>query len=389
MTSPTDPLTIGSITLRNRIIRSATHEGLTEDNNPDRRMAELYGKLSDGGVGCIITGYAGISREGMAPTPNMMLIDDDSRIPEYAKLTDAVKGCGVPVILQIAHCGRQTREIITGYPTVAPSPIRDWLYNECVPHELTAEEIENIVNDFADAAERAMKAGFDGVQIHAAHGYLLSSFLSPHMNVRKDEYGGSTENRFRIIGMIASEIRRRLGDFTMMIKINGFERSRDGIRTDEAVSIAKLCESVGFDAIEVSCGMMEEGMVMCRGGLPFDAMFETNFRMRRLPGIVRSVAKPYIKRKMGSPEPMRLYNLDAAAAIRGNVDIPVIAVGGIRDVSDVECVLDRCDAASMSRPFVIDPGFTEKLLSGNGSKCTGCNRCLLYAECDTLKCHLR
>lgn len=384
------PLNIGRLTIDNRIIRSATHEGLTENGDPDDRMVRLYERLSEGGVGCIITGYAAVSRQGMAPTPNMMIFDDDSHIDGYKRVTDRIRELGTPVILQIAHCGRQTRRAVTGEGTVAPSPIRDWLYNEEVPHELTDDEIQDIIDSFVSAAERAERAGFDGVQLHSSHGYLLSSFLSPHMNVRKDRWGGSTENRFRIIGEIAKGIRSSIGDFPMLIKINCFERSKNGIDTAEAVRISKLCETAGFDAIEVSCGTMEEGMVMARGSIPYDTMFKTNFRMKRLPRFIRPIAKPYIKMKMGSPRPLELYNLDAAAEIRRNVNIPVIVVGGIRSINDIETIVGgECDAVSMSRPFVIEPDIVNRFRNGQErSKCTSCNRCLLRTEGFPLRCHL-
>jgi len=386
-----DELRIGGIVIGNRIVRSATHEGMADaDGNPDGRLVSLYEELCRGGAGCIITGYAGISMDGKAPTENMLMFDDPSHTERYRVLTDGLKKYNVPIILQIAHCGRQTRRVFTGSRTAAPSPIRDWLYNEEVPHELTDGEIIGIIEKFVNAAERSRDAGFDGVQIHAAHGYLLSSFLSPHMNRRTDRWGGSTENRFRIVGMIADGIRGRLGDFPMLVKINCFERSGDGIKTDEAVRIAKLCQNAGFDAIEVSCGIMEEGLVMSRGSLPYDVMFKTNFRMKRLPGPIRIIAKPYIAKKMGSPEPIREYNLDAASEIKRNVGIPVIVTGGIRDIGRIRHIIGSgmCDAVSMSRPFIAEPDIVARFRRGqHSSACTNCNKCLLMAECGELRCH--
>lgn len=392
MSDPFQEIGIGGLVFRNRIIRSATHEGMTDCNgDPDGHLIELYERMCEGGAGGIITGYAAVCKEGKAPTDNMLMFDDDSHIRPYRVLTDRIRSHGVPLILQLAHCGRQTRETMTGSPTVAPSAIKDWLYNESVPHELTEDEIIGIVESFVLAAERARRAGFDGIQIHAAHGYLLSSFVSPHMNRRTDRWGGSTENRFRIVRMIAEGIRSSLEDFPMLVKINCFERSKAGIKTEEAVKVAMLCESAGFDGIEVSCGIMEEGLVMCRGTLPYDTMLKTNFRMRKMPRILQILAKPYIERKMGSPEPIQMYNMDAAAEIRKNVGIPVIAVGGIRKYSDIQESLrdGKCDAVSMSRPFVIEPDIVNRFGDGQeASRCINCNRCLLRAEGYVLRCHL-
>jgi len=386
-----EELNIGSMKVANRIIRSATHEGMTDsDNNPNDDMLALYEKLSSGGAGAIITGYAGVRKDGMAPTPNMLMFDSDSHIDGFRKITEGIDQTKTPLILQLAHCGRQTRRAVTGHQPIAPSAIKDGLYNEEIPIELTEPEINGVILSFVDAAERAKKAGFNGVQIHAAHGYLLSSFLSPHMNHRTDRWGGSTENRFRIIGKIAEGIRERIGDFPMLIKINCFEKSRNGVKPDESVIIAKLCESAGFDGIEVSCGIMEEGMVMCRGSIPIETMLNTTFRFKNMSSASKVFAKAYVSMKMGSPAPRNLYNLEAAMKIKKSVSIPVIVVGGIREFSDIEKILtnDLCDAISMSRPFVAEPDIVNKFRgSGGSSECTNCNICLIRAEGHTLRCY--
>jgi 2,4-dienoyl-CoA reductase-like NADH-dependent reductase (Old Yellow Enzyme family) len=188
---------IAGVALKNRIIRSATHEGMADnDGNPTEMLMKEYELLARGEVGAIITGYAGIQQNGKSPMHNMLMIDNDAQIIPFQELTRRVHEYGTPVFLQIAHCGRQTRSKITGFPTVAPSPIRDKLYNEETPHALSEDEIYEIIGNFALAVERAKKAGFDGVQLHAAHSYLLSSFLSPHMNKRSDKWGGNTETSF-------------------------------------------------------------------------------------------------------------------------------------------------------------------------------------------------
>jgi len=390
MTGVFEELMIGPMKLTNRIIRSATHEGFTDsDNNPNDDMLALYEKLSSGGAGAIITGYAGIRKDGMAPTPNMLMFDNDEHIEGFRKITEGVDQTKTPLILQLVHCGRQTRRVVTGHQPIAPSALKDSLYNEEKPLELTPPEIMGVVQSFADATERAKKAGFSGVEIHAAHGYLLSSFLSPHMNHRKDDWGGSTRNRFRIVEEIAKEIRARIGDFPMLIKINCFEKSRKGIKTNDAVKIAKLCESAGFDAIEVSCGIMEEGMIMCRGDIPIETMMKTTFRFTEMSSITKAFAKSYVKMTMGSPKPLDLYNLEAATEIRKNVSIPVIVVGGIRELSDIEKIIsgNMCDAVSMSRPFIAEPDIVNKLRNGGSSECINCNKCLVRAEGHTLRCY--
>ena len=143
----------------------------------------------------------------------MLMIDQERFVSSYETITEAVHEAETPIILQVAHCGRQTRSKITGFPTVAPSAIRDKFYNEEMPEELTEAQIDDIIDNFVRAIERAKRAGFDAVQLHAAHGYLLSQFLSPYTNRRRDRWGGTTENRFRIIREILRQVekgRRRL-----------------------------------------------------------------------------------------------------------------------------------------------------------------------------------
>jgi 2,4-dienoyl-CoA reductase-like NADH-dependent reductase (Old Yellow Enzyme family) len=165
---------IASVTLKNRIISSATHEGMADKNGcPTEMLMKKYELLARGEVGAIITGYAGVQQNGKSPMNNMLMIDNDLQIEPFRKLTRRVHEYDIPVFLQIAHCGRQTRSKVTGFPTIAPSPIRDKIFDEEVPHALSEDEIHELIDNFVLAVERAKKAGFDGVQLHAAHGYLL------------------------------------------------------------------------------------------------------------------------------------------------------------------------------------------------------------------------
>jgi len=165
---------IGNIKFKNRIIRSATHDGLANNNGmPTRELIDLYKEIALGEVGGIITGYTGIQQDGKASLKNMLMIDKDEFIPKYQELTREIHKYKVPIILQIAHCGRQTKSKITGHPVVAPSRIIDKVFNEDTPIELSEKQIYKIIHNFVLAIERAKKSGFDGVQLHLAHGYLL------------------------------------------------------------------------------------------------------------------------------------------------------------------------------------------------------------------------
>ena len=265
------------------------------------------------------------------------------------------------------------------------------MYNEEMPHALSEAEINEIIDNFVLAVQRAKKAGFNGVQLHAAHGYLLSSFLSSHMNKRTDKWGGDTENRFRIIGEIIRQARARVGEYPILAKINAYEKSKDGIKLEEAVKISRYLEQAGCDCIEVSCGIAEEGFVTTRGDFPFEMISAENFKMEKVPKLLHPLVGLVIKRTMDSPEPRFLYNLPHAEEIKKHVNVPVIVVGGIRKLEDIRNIIEqeRCDFVSMSRPFIIEPNLVKKFKEGrqSESKCINCNYCLIGSETHPLKCY--
>lgn len=390
---PFQPYEFAGIKLKNRIIRSATHEGLADESGaPTSALTQKYLQLAKGGISAIITGYSGVHPEGRCAYHRMLMINSDENIPAYRAMTDAVYASGTPIILQIAHAGRQTRSKITGFQPVAPSAIRDRYFNEETPRALNDEEIEEVITAFVRAAIRAKSAGFDGVQIHAAHGYLLAEFLSPYMNRRTDRWGGSTQNRFRIVGEIFRRIGAELPGFPVLVKINGTDGRKNGMRMPEAVEIARLLEGVGCAAIEVSCGVDEDGFFSIRSERnPVDAVFHYNFKVHNAPAWIRPVLKFFLRRALEPKLPSRLYNVPAARAIKAAVSIPVIAVGGIKTLTELRSVFENNDAdlASLCRPLILEPNLIEKYISGKQTeaKCISCNYCALGIESEPLRCH--
>ncbi|MCG8342506.1 MAG: NADH:flavin oxidoreductase [Chlorobiales bacterium] len=363
-----------------------------ERGAPTEALEKLYLRIAKGGAGAIITGYAGVQQDGKSSLSNMLMIDCDELIPAYRKLTDRVHEQGVPIILQIAHCGRQTRSAVTGMQTVAPSPVKDFIFNEEIPHALDDREIETIINNFVAAAERAKKAGFDGVQLHMAHGYLLAQFLSNHTNRRRDKWGGSTENKFRIISEIMRRTRESLGSYPVLAKINAYDGRPKGMRVEEAVEIARMLEAAGCDAIEVSSGTVEDGLAIMRGpNPPVGALFNSSFRFKDMSPLIKTISSPFIRFSMRSPNPLRGYNIKAAKAIKEAVSIPVITVGGLHDLSDISSAIESgsADYISMSRPFIIEPDIAGKFRQGKqtASRCIMCNYCALMIEVDKVKCY--
>lgn len=390
--NPYSPAELKGVMLPSRIVRSATHEGMADETGkPLDSLIKTYVAYAKGGAGLIITGYIGITQQGKCPLYNMTMLDRDDNVPAFKKLTDEVHRAGAPIFAQIAHCGRQTRKKVTGMQTVAPSAIRDFLYWETVPHPLKDNEIEQIIDQFVASMKRAKEAGFDGVQLHCAHGYLLSEFLSPHMNKRRDKWGGSTENRFRIVGEILEKARKELGDYPIIVKMNSSEKDKDGMTPEEAVKIAGLMEKAGADAIEVSCAIAKEGFNMSRGRFPYESMCADNFRFENLPKFTWPLMKPAMKLLMQSPQPVRNYNVDAAAKIKAAVGIPVMVVGGIRTAADISDILNsgKADFVSMSRPFILEPDIVNKFKEGREAeaKCISCNYCLMGSERRPMRCY--
>ena len=338
---------IGAITCTNRLIRSATLEGLADGNGGcGKGLVQLYENLSQGGAGLIITGHMFVSGEGRASNYQLGL-HNDTVIAGCRTLTEAVHGHEVKVIAQLAHAGvyaiPEAEAAIPLTPSVGAIKT-DRGQKACDEHDLHA-----LVTAFKDAAERAYSAGFDGIQLHAAHGYLLSQFLSPLYNKRSDGYGGNVEKRARLICQIVRAIRESLGkEYPILVKINCSDFYEGGLSVDDSVATARLLEREGIDGIEIS------------GGLLFS---------RRL-GPVR----PHIN----SIE-KEAYFEEEAARIKKVIHIPLLLVGGIRSFETAESLLEQgvCDFVSMCRPFICEPGIVGRWKAGDTTKsrCNSDNLC--------------
>ena len=384
--------TLSGIPVNNRIIRSATHDGLADMNGaPSDELIKKYVRLAKSEVGCIITGYAAVSRNGVSPYPRMLKIFDDGVIAKYKELTDEIHRNGTPVILQIAHCGRQTSSKAIGLQKVAPSNVLHAFYPDKAK-ELTDDEILGIINDFVNASVRAEKAGFDGIQLHGGHGYLLHDFLSPYGNRRKDKWGGSLENRCRIVEMIIRGIKEKT-NLPVWIKLSAEDNRKGGMRIESSVEICKRLEKAGCDAIEVSCGTVQDGMNTMRSRLmPMDAVFKYREPCASFPKILSKIALPaanLINPLIKQPSPLENFNVENAAIIKKNIGIPVIAVGGIHKLADMEDIIEsgKADYVSMCRPFICEPDLAKKLKNGQSeAKCIMCNYCGLVIEKEPTRC---
>ena len=388
-----DSTYIGSVQLKNRIIRSATHDGLADKNGaPTPELIKKYEFLAKNDVGCIITGYAGVSVNGMSPYPRMLKINTDELIGEYSKLTDAVHKHNTPIILQLAHCGRQTSSKVIAAQKVAPTAKRHLFYPDKAK-ALNEKEIYDIIYDFAKASVRAQKAGFDGVQLHCGHGYLLHDFISPYGNNRNDKWGGTTENRCRII----CEIIKKIKEYTSLpvwIKLSATDNRKGGMTIEEAVMASRIFEKHGCDCIEVSCGTVEDGMNTMRSALmPMEAVFKYREPCASFPKPISKIgllAAKFVNPLIKQPTPLENFNVDSAQMIKSAVSIPIIVVGGIHRLSDMEDIIStqKADFVSMCRPFICEPNLVKKLKEGSQkeAKCVMCNYCGLVIEKEATKC---
>ncbi len=387
------PVDAAGIRFKNRIIRSATHEGMADaDGRPLPALKELYLRIARGGAGGIITGEAAVSLEGKSSGFNSLMIHRDGLVPRYRELVDAVHELQVPVILQLQHCGRQTSSKATGTTPMAPSAVRDRFYSDEVPGEMTEDDIYRVIGDFAAAAARARDAGFDGVQLHVAHGYLLSQFLSRHTNRRNDRWGGPLENRFRIVEEIFRETRKAVGEYPVMAKLNAYDAQKKGMSLGEAADIAPMLEQAGCGCIEVSCGTFEDGLNSIRGPkLPLDAAYAWLPEYKNFSAFKKKLYRVIGPALIKLHKPWYNYNVDAAAAIKQAVSIPVMVVGGIHKLEDMKKIVDdgRADFVSLSRPFIIEPDIVKRLESGRQaeSRCILCNFCSIGLGIGPLRCY--
>lgn len=353
-----DGFTIGGISIENRIVRSATYEKRADvDGFATDLLIEFYKELAKGGVGLIITGNALVHTSGRS-VPQMMCIHNDFYIEKLKRLTDAIHRYDKKVIIQLVHGGRQCfPSLLGGERPIAPSEVYD-PSTKITPREMSNEEIYEIIDAFAAASRRAVQAGFDGVQIHGAHGYLVNEFLSPHTNRRDDYWGGDEERRFHFLEDIYNAMRKEVGsNFPIMIKMNADDFVEGGLTAEMSVRYAKRLEQLGINAIEVSGGMYESGNKTAQLNI-MNIEQEAYFR-----------------------ESSRLFKM--------SLDIPVISVGGIRSRSVAEDVLQKgeADLIALSRPLIREPDLPNKFKAGKDkADCISCNGCMRFQKLDVVKC---
>ena len=343
-----DETTLNGMVLKNRLVRSATWEGMAApDGRPTAKLAACYATLARGGVGLIITGYTFISPGGRQ-LPGQMGMHSDEFCPDMRLLADAVHREGGKICLQLVHCGGQATTKSAGRRPLAPSAVKVDQYPE-LPEELTEAGILDLIGLFGDSARRAWECGFDAVQLHSAHGYLINQFLSPLTNRRNDNWGGDVQNRSRFLLEVYRSIRANVGpDFPVLAKLNGSDNLAGGLILEDAVHAARELDAEGIDAIEVS------------GGTP------------------ASGNETPVRQHIDNPAE-EAYNLHLAVRIKNTVSCPVMVVGGLRSFDVTEGIIRRgeADYAALSRPFIREPDLPRRWQGGDEThaRCISCNGC--------------
>lgn len=327
---------IKNMELKNRFVRSATWEGLAaEDGSATPRLVDMVVRLVRGGVGLIISSHAYVSREGQAGRWQLGVYSDEL-MPGLIRMARAVHEAGGKIALQLAHAGYYANARLSGLEPIAPSPVET--ESGPVGREMTDDDREAVIKAFAHAALRARKAGFDAIQIHGAHGYLITQFLSPFFNKRRDAYGGTIENRMRFPLEIVRGVRKEVGlDYPVMIKLNCEDFLPRGLTVDEMLQVARKFEEAGIDAIEMSGGTFLSGK-----------------------------KSPSRAGKPGPGEPEAYYE-DAARRYKKKVTIPLMLVGGIRTFETAARLVAEgtADYIALCRPLIREPDLINRWQSGD------------------------
>ena len=392
-----EPIKIGHLELTGRMVKSATVETkCTYDGFITDELIQYYEEIAQGGTPLIITGATSFNLYSRG-VPYQISADADDKIEGLKRLADTVHKYDSKIMVQIYHTARQASvEPVGRTDAQAPSAVFEPTLG-VKPRAMSIAEIKEAVVLFADAAERCKKAGMDGVQIHAAHGYLISSFLTPHTNRRIDEYGGSFTNRMRFLLEVYHAIRERVGgDYPLTLKINGSDDLplRKGLSTEDLVKVAKRMEQEGIAAVEITAGHYESCTTFERGqwkGYTKRTMTEgpgQSFSwLRRNLMLLLAPAVDYTFNKVAKFS--EGFNLSYAQKFTRALDVPVICVGGLSNMDSIQGALDRgdCNMISAARAFVADPYLYKHLKENTaGPECDYCNHCFTAAGVKPIAC---
>ena len=381
------PVKIGPVTLRNRVIRSAAFENMAYGNSPSQDLYDYHVAVARGGVGMTTLAYASVNRSGLSFDGQLWMREEI--VPGLKRITDAVHAEGAKCSIQLGHCGNMTHRATCGCtPVGACSGFN--IYSPTIVRGLKVSELDALVEDFGHAVDLAREAGFDCVEIHAGHGYLISQFLSPYTNHRHDEYGGPLENRMRLMQRVIRCVLEHAGsDMGVVVKMNMHDGFRGGMHRAECLEVARELERLGVHAIVLSAGFVSKApMEVMRGSMPIRTFahymdFKHFWWLKAMLHLAGHVLIPTVPFKEG-------YFLEDAKEFRAAVKLPLIYVGGLNTREKMEEVLAAgFQGLQMARALVHDTDFVNKLHSGE-TTCSGCghsNYCIARMYTLEMKCN--
>ena len=385
------PGKIGPVELRNRTIRSAAFEGMGEDYTPTRMLADYHLSVAQGGVGMTTLAYAGVCRSALSFTTQLWLRPEI--VPELREITDGIHAAGAKASIQIGHCGNMTHKSTAGGTPVGASGGFN-LYSPTWARGLKADELKQLARDFGDAVRTARDAGFDCVEVHAGHGYLISQFLSPFTNRRRDEFGGSLDNRMRFMRMVMEEVMKAAeSDMGVLVKTNMRDGFKGGLEIDDCLTVARELEQLGAHALVLSGGFVSKApMYVMRGEMPIYTMTDY-MKQWWLKYGVRMCGKMMVPSVPYKP----LYFLEDALRFKEALKLPLVYVGGVTSREGLEKIVDDegFDFVQMGRALLREPGFVNRVRQAveSGSEenpdcgCDHVNYCIARMYSREMACH--
>lgn len=378
------PVTLGPLTLRNRSIRSAAFESMCPGNVPSPQLLDYHRSVAAGGVGMTTVAYAAVTRSGLSFDRQLWMSPEI--VPGLRELTDAVHVEGAAASIQLGHCGNMSHKSICGcLPVGASSGFN--LYSPTFVRGLRADELPEMAKAYGRSVCLAREAGFDAVEIHAGHGYLISQFLSPSTNHRKDEFGGTLANRMRFMEMMMEEVMKAAGnDMAVLVKMNMRDGFRGGMELDESLQVARKLQELGASALVLSGGFVSKApMYVMRGEMPIRTMtyYMTCWWLKYGVRLVGKYMIPSV--------PFReAYFLEDALKFREALDIPLVYVGGLVSRQKIEEVLNHgFEAVQMGRALLNEPDFVNRMRREENARCNcrHSNYCIARMYTLDMACH--
>lgn len=367
------PVTLGPLTLRNRSIRAAAFEGMSSGHGVSDALIDYHSAVARGGIGMTTVAYASVTENGLS-FPHQLWMRPEA-VPRLKVLTDAVHKHGAAASVQLGHCGNMAKHAVSGSRPLAPSA-RFNMYAPSYPRAMSRNDISDMAKSFGQSVRLAQHAGFDAVEIHAGHGYLISQFLSPYTNHRRDEFGGSLSNRMRFAEMVMSEVMEAAGSRTaVLVKVNMRDGFDGGMEIEESLGFTKMLEHQGIHALVLSGGFVSRApMYVMRGSMPVNTL-----AAHMDNPLMSSLVKVFGKWLIPDAPFKENYFLEDARRFRRELKMPLVYVGGILSGQNIDEVLaEGFDAVAIARALIRDPDFINKIKADHksASTCDTCNHCI-------------